>query len=161
MGAKHSGGPLVSPLKQENLARGRAKNGGELQAEEHCRMFSLGRGRDRPCLRPLRAAHLGGELPHGRPAAWRPRSRQGKLASTAGSPHAQSSLPRFNPAEMHRLNFSGELPVAMRIPPLKIKITIESNILKSRILVRRLAVLPIPEISIESFWANLKSVGGP
>ena len=34
----------------------------------------------------------------------------------------------------------------MRIPPLKIKIMLESNPLKSRILVQRLAVLPRGEI---------------
>ena len=35
---------------------------------------------------------------------------------------------------------SGEIPMDMRIPPLKIQIMLESNPLKSRILVRRLAV---------------------
>ena len=45
------------------------------------------------------------------------------------------------PAKIRRLNKYGEFPTDMRIPPLKIKIMLESNPLKSRNLVRRLAVV--------------------
>ena len=44
------------------------------------------------------------------------------------------------PAKIRWLKISGKLPTDMRIPPLKIKIMLESNPLKSRILVRRLAI---------------------
>ena len=44
------------------------------------------------------------------------------------------------PAKICRLRNYGEFPMDMRIPPLNIKIMLESNHLKSRILVRRLAV---------------------
>ena len=44
------------------------------------------------------------------------------------------------PAKIRRLKLSGRFPMDMRIPPLKIKILLESEPLKSRILVERLAV---------------------
>ena len=44
------------------------------------------------------------------------------------------------PAKIRWLKLPGKFPVGMRIPPLKIQILLESNPLKSRILVRRLAV---------------------
>ena len=51
------------------------------------------------------------------------------------------NLPIKNfPAEICRLKTSGKFPVDMRIPSLKIKILLGSTPLKSRILVRRLAV---------------------
>ena len=42
--------------------------------------------------------------------------------------------------------FPGNSPMDMRIPPLKLKILLESNPLKSRILVRRFAVHPSPRV---------------
>ena len=45
------------------------------------------------------------------------------------------------PTKIRSLTISGESPMDMRIPPLNIKILPESNPLKSRIFVRRLAVL--------------------
>ena len=54
------------------------------------------------------------------------------------------SLPSENIlAKIAWLKLSGKFPMDMRIPPLKIKILLESNLLKSRILVRRLAVLSL------------------
>ena len=51
------------------------------------------------------------------------------------------SLPTKNlPAKIRWLEISGKLPMDMRIPPLKLKILLVSNPLKSRILVQRLAV---------------------
>ena len=43
-------------------------------------------------------------------------------------------------AKIRRLETSGKFPMDMRVPPLEIKILLESNLLKSRSLVRRLAV---------------------
>ena len=45
------------------------------------------------------------------------------------------------PAKIRRLETSGEFPMDMRIPPLKIKILLESNPPKSRISVQRLDVV--------------------
>ena len=50
------------------------------------------------------------------------------------------SLLRIFPTKIRWLKLSGRFPVGMRIPPLEIKILLESNPLKSRILVWRLAV---------------------
>ena len=44
------------------------------------------------------------------------------------------------PTKICWLNISGKFPVGMRIPPLRVKIMFESNPLKSRILVGRLAL---------------------
>ena len=61
-----------------------------------------------------------------------------------------ASLPTPNlpteiiPTKIPRLKLSGEFPADMRIPPLEIKILLESNPLKSRIFVRRLAVHTVP-----------------
>ena len=49
------------------------------------------------------------------------------------------------PTKIRGLKTSGKLPMDMWIPPPKIKILLESNPLKSRILVLRLAVPEIPE----------------
>ena len=51
------------------------------------------------------------------------------------------SLLRLSLLRFADSRFSGKTPMDMRIPPLKTKIMLESNPLKSRILVRRLAVL--------------------
>ena len=45
------------------------------------------------------------------------------------------------PTKIVRLKLSGKLPVDVRIPPRKIQIPLESNPSKSRISVRRLAVM--------------------
>ena len=58
--------------------------------------------------------------------------------------HATPNLPtEIIPTKIRRLELSGRFPVDMRVPPLEIKIQLESNPLKSRILVRRLAVCDI------------------
>ena len=44
------------------------------------------------------------------------------------------------PTNIARLKLSGKFPMGLEIPPLRIKITLESNPLKSTMLVRRLAV---------------------
>ena len=54
---------------------------------------------------------------------------------------ATPDLPtKIIPTTIRRLKLSRKLPLDRRIPPLKIKIPIESNPLNSRILVRRLAL---------------------
>ena len=59
--------------------------------------------------------------------------------------HLRASAPNFPTKIIHAkirwLNMFGKSPMDMRIPPLSIKIMLESDPLKSRILVRRLAVL--------------------
>ena len=54
-----------------------------------------------------------------------------------------NTLPHASPprTQIRRLHISGEFPTDMRTPPLEIKILPESNPPKSKILVRRLAVL--------------------
>ena len=52
----------------------------------------------------------------------------------------QQISPHIIPTKIRRLKLSAEFPIDMRIPPLKIKSMPESSPLKSRILVRRLAV---------------------
>ena len=51
-----------------------------------------------------------------------------------------SGYAQILPAKICCLKFSGKLPMGLGIPPLKFKILPESSPLKSRILVRRLAV---------------------
>ena len=60
------------------------------------------------------------------------------------APVTTPSLPtKIIPAKIRWLNISGKFPVDMRVPPLEIKILLESKPLKFRILVRRLAVPPL------------------
>ena len=47
------------------------------------------------------------------------------------------------PTKIRRLKISGKFPMGLRIAPLGIKILLESNPLKPRILVRRLAAWPL------------------
>ena len=64
-----------------------------------------------------------------------------KAALTCAGVYAQSPYYTKNlPAEIAWLKLSGKFPMDMRIPPLNVKILLESNPLESRILVRRLAV---------------------
>ena len=51
---------------------------------------------------------------------------------------------KITPTKIARLNISGKFPMGLGIPTLTIKILLESNPLKSRILVRRLAVASWP-----------------
>ena len=44
------------------------------------------------------------------------------------------------PTQIRQLRSSGEFPTSLRTPPLTLKIVLESKPLKSRILVRRLAI---------------------
>ena len=53
------------------------------------------------------------------------------------------------------LKLSRKFPLDMTIPPLKIKILLESNPLKSRIFVRRLAVLSCCRHSFRESWITL------
>ena len=59
------------------------------------------------------------------------------LAGTKRTPNFPSQIIH---TEIAWLKLSGKFPMDLRIPPLNIKIVLESNPLKSRILVRRLAV---------------------
>ena len=61
------------------------------------------------------------------------------------------NLPKIIPARMRWLEPSGRFPTGLRMSPLGIKILLESNPLKSRILVRRLAVRPI---SLLTLWIS-------
>ena len=64
----------------------------------------------------------------------------------------QANLPtKITPTKIAWLKISGKFPMHMRIPPLHIKITFESNPLKSRISVRRLAVRSRVERSIHVY----------
>ena len=57
------------------------------------------------------------------------------------SPPSPPNLPtKITPSKIARLKLSSKSPMGLRIPPLIMKIMLESNHLKSRILVRRLAV---------------------
>ena len=58
----------------------------------------------------------------------------------APSHHSPNLPTKIMPTKIAWLKYSGKFPMDIRIPPLKIKILLESNPLKSRILVRRLAV---------------------
>ena len=66
----------------------------------------------------------------------------GRMAGsqTSGRPNL---LTKIIPAKIARLKLSGKFPIALGIPPLIIKIMHESNPLKSTMLVRRLAVIPL------------------
>ena len=64
-------------------------------------------------------------------------SREGP--KTADLAQAKPNLPtKIVPAKIPRLNISGKSPMGLRIPPLKIKILLESKTSESRILVQRL-----------------------
>ena len=65
------------------------------------------------------------------------------MATTPTHPHSRitPNLPnKIIPTKIAWLKLSGKPPMDMRIPPLELKILIESSPPKSRILVRRLAV---------------------
>ena len=79
-----------------------------------------------------------GSVLAGRSAMPRPYLAARKL--TLGS---KSNLPtKIVPAKIAWLKLSGKFPLGLGIPPLQIQIMLESNPLRSRILVRRLAVTP-------------------
>ena len=61
--------------------------------------------------------------------------RERDIGTTPNLPH------KVIPTKICRLRFSRKIPKYMRIPPLNVKIMIESSPLKSRILIRRLAVM--------------------
>ena len=69
------------------------------------------------------------------------------------------SLPsKIVPTKVRCLKLSGELPVGLRIPPLELKILLESSPLKSRIFVRRLAVRSETLVELKvlnSSWSSL------
>ena len=75
----------------------------------------------------------------------RERYGQPSQLATAPNPRTEASGLRMltpnRPAKICSLGISGNVPMDMRIPPRKNKILLESNPLKSRILVRRLAVV--------------------
>ena len=54
--------------------------------------------------------------------------------------HTPNLPTKIIPTKICGLKMSGKFPLDMRIPALKLKILLESNPLKSRILVRRLAI---------------------
>ena len=63
------------------------------------------------------------------------------MSTFASTSTSSPNLPTKNlPTKIAWLKTFGELPMDMRIPPLKIKIMLESDPLKSEILMRRLAV---------------------
>ena len=72
----------------------------------------------------------------GRRAPPTPPPSPGQLATTPN--HATKIIP----TKTAWLKLSGKFPMGPGIPPLKIKIMLESNPLTSRMLVRKLAVLP-------------------
>ena len=81
----------------------------------------------------------GGQLGH--TSLWgapRPRLLDLRLQVLGGA--APNLLTKIIPAKIRWLKTSGKFPMDMRTSPLQIKILFESNPLKSRILVRRLAV---------------------
>ena len=61
--------------------------------------------------------------------------------------HTPNLPTKIIPTKTAWLKLSGRFPMGLGIPPLNIKILLESNPLKSRILVRRLAVFPLPKKS--------------
>ena len=75
-------------------------------------------------------------------------------------PCAQSPYTKNLPAKIAWLKLSGKLPMGLGIPPLEIKTMLEANPLKSRILVRRLAVsAPWRSIQRDTFgapWERLR-----
>ena len=64
-------------------------------------------------------------------------SRRAFLFTDTGTPNL---LTKIIPPKICWLKLSGKFPTDMRIPPLKLKIMLESNLLTSRIFVRRLAL---------------------
>ena len=71
--------------------------------------------------------------------------RQTLFTALAGGKRCAPNLPTKSlPTKIARLKLSGKFPMDLRVIPLKIKIVLESNPLKSRILVRRLAVPSFP-----------------
>ena len=69
------------------------------------------------------------------------RSIRPAFRSPRGARFAAPNLPtEIIPAKIRWLKISGEFPLDMRTPPLKSKMLLESNPLKSRIVVRRLGV---------------------
>ena len=74
--------------------------------------------------------HLEHHIPDGFPCEvlWRPEALDGSLHT------------KILPTKTRWLKISGEIPTDLRIPTLATKFMLESNSLKSRILVRRLAV---------------------
>ena len=69
------------------------------------------------------------------------RSQQTRSKAPESSPFAQSPYnTEIIPTKIRRLKLSGKFPEDMRISTLKFNTLLESNPLKSRILVRRLAV---------------------
>ena len=89
-------------------------------------------------------------------AGWR--SRQ-KSPSSPASDMGTPSLPtKIIPAKIASLKLSRKLPMCLGIPPLNIKILLESNPPKSRILVQRLAVRRSAHgtMSWEQKWACRK-----
>ena len=71
------------------------------------------------------------------------------------------SLPtKIMPTKIRWLNISGKFPLSLGIPPLKLKILLESNPLKSRILVRRLAV-PTADYSPRKLCVHATRASGP
>ena len=73
-------------------------------------------------------------------ASCRKRSKPKKSSCGQGTPNLPASI---IPAKICRLKMSGKSPMDMIIPPLTIDIMFESNPLKSRILVLRLAVASV------------------
>ena len=73
------------------------------------------------------------------------RAADGKGAAGGKGAHRQTNQPQssyydYIPTKIPWLNISGKLPIGMRIRPLNLKIMLESNPLKSIMLVGRLAV---------------------
>ena len=71
--------------------------------------------------------------------ARRPQGKKGQLHRRGRTPNLPAST-KIIPTKIARLKISGKFPVDMIIPPLTIKILLESNPRQSTILVRRLAV---------------------
>ena len=69
----------------------------------------------------------------------------------AGTPDLPTNI---IPAKIAGLKLSGKFPMDTRIPPLRIKITLESNPLKSRILVGRLGARPASQVRPALWFAQ-------
>ena len=74
--------------------------------------------------------------------AWPPNAspRMLRLAVAAQRHIRPISVTKIIPAKIAGLKLSGRFPMDMRIPPLELKVLLESSPPKSRIVVRRLAV---------------------
>ena len=73
---------------------------------------------------------------------WRSRSQPEGPSDCFATQTRTHNLPtKTIPTKIHLLKISGKILMGMRIPPLKLKIMLESNPLKSTTLVRRLAVI--------------------